>query len=498
MGDANVSAREPNQSWFGAEIQRREGAIEKPTNEAKVIEILTNKDRYPSPVRPVGSRHSMTECISARAPGDPEKWGTLVDMSEFVTLHDGTGAPDTNTLRVIPDPDATKGQGTVTVPAGRTFISVARELREKGWVFRVNTELGTLTMGAAACGATKDSSFPGESGQVCADVVGMRIVKPDGEVKDFKENAPELDALRCSYGLFGIVTEVTFRVYRFEYISLEHKGPVNLQLDDGLEASVAILRGQFADWLSGDSRAVFLYMFPFRDRIVAELREKPARGGGEMEEKSARLQIRNYFWEKGSEAWQRVSTTVGIRALKHTLQNAFDILLKESLGTVFKECQVNPVAQIVDFDKEDSKHRFTFSMWAFPEENFAEILPLYFKLCWDHEETYRSCLPHVSYHIAQDRSSLLSYSYYGNVWTLDPICPYDERMAAGWRTFLLKFNDFSRDHGGVPLLNQTPFLERRHVKDAFGDRLSKFEAKRRQFDPDGRMLNDYFAKLLAS
>ena len=32
-----------------------------------------------------------------------------------------------------------------------------------------------------------------------------------------------LPALRCSYGLFGIVTEVTFRVYRKYYISMEHR-----------------------------------------------------------------------------------------------------------------------------------------------------------------------------------------------------------------------------------------------------------------------------------
>lgn len=43
---------------------------------------------------------------------------------------------------------------------------------------------------------------------------------------------------------------------------------------------------------------------------------------------------------------------------------------------------------------------------------------------------FHSFLPHVSYHIGQDRSSLLSYSYDGDVWTLDPIASGEE---GGWR-----------------------------------------------------------------
>jgi FAD/FMN-containing dehydrogenase len=498
MADAKQGAlRGPNESWFGSPIQGPGGRIAKPTSEAEVIDILTQGDQFPSPVRPVGSRHSMTECISAKAVGDSTRWGTLVDMTGLTTLRDGTGGEGKDSLKVIPRPDGKEGR--VTVPAGRTFISVARELQEKNWVFRVNTELGTLTMGAAACGATKDSSFPGEFGQVCADVVGMRIVKPDGVPHDFiegisTEDDRKLGALRCSYGLFGIVTEVTFRVYPLEPISLEHDKvkPASEKF------TAAELRGFFKDWLRSSGRredtAVFLYLFPFRDRIVAELRRKPATAG-ELEEKSVRLQARNFFWEKGSHDWNDLAKMMPIDAVKRRLFDIFDKLLAESLDKVLRLSRVNPVAQIVDFDKDDPDHRFTFSMWAFPEADFPDILPQYLELCEEHEATYRSCLPHVSYHIAQDERSLLSYSRAGPVWTLDPICPEGEE---GWKPFLEKFNDFCSEKGGIPLLNQTPFLERRHVVRAFGaDLLGEFDAMRRQFDPTNRMLNDYFAKLLA-
>ncbi|MGB8432731.1 MAG: hypothetical protein WCE38_00530, partial [Burkholderiales bacterium] len=82
MADAKQGAlRGPNESWFGDPIQGPSGRIEKPTTEAKVIDILTKADQFPSPVRPVGSRHSMTDCISAKAVGDSDRWGTLVDMT---------------------------------------------------------------------------------------------------------------------------------------------------------------------------------------------------------------------------------------------------------------------------------------------------------------------------------------------------------------------------------------------------------------------------------
>ncbi|HJS76244.1 MAG TPA: hypothetical protein VJ778_02450, partial [Burkholderiales bacterium] len=163
---------------------------------------------------------------------------------------------------------------------------------------------------------------------------------------------------------------------------------------------------------------------------------------------------------------------------------------------------VSPVAQIVDFEKlaEESKGKtpkFTFSMWAFPTQPaggrpFAEILAEYFSFCKD-AEGFSPLLPQVSYHIEKDTSSLLSYSHQSDVWTLDPIAAEGE---PGWEKFAKAFNDRCSEWGGTPLFNQTPFLERRHVVRAFGDRLDRFEAARRRFDPGRRMLNDYFAKLL--
>jgi len=484
-------------SWFHEVIQHRDGVVATPTSESEIVDILRNPARFPAPVRPVGSRHSMTPCISARASAGPERWGSLVDMTSFTSLYDEGGKRTSESLRI----DWSANPVTVTVPAGRTFYDVAHELRHverenvRGLQFRVNTELGSLTMGAAACGATKDSSFPGEFGQVCHDAVGMRLIKPNGERHFLKEGDRDFDALRCSYGLFGIVTEVTYRVFPLEYISLKHE---KVRPEDGEAFTPRELKKHFHAWLDrdeagNDRNAVFLYLFPYRDRIAAEMRAKPATEG-EAHEESVRLEIRNRFWGKAAHSWEKFARRLPGEAGRKA-QDLFDKALSEYLAHVLRLDKVNPIAQVVDFDKRDQEHRFTFSMWAFPEDSFPEILPQYFDFCERREAIFRTGLPHVSYHIAKDESSLLSYSREGPVWTLDPIAPEN---ADGWEPFLREFNVFCSRNGGVPLLNQTPHLTREQVQRAFGKRLTEFEAARRRFDPGNRMLNAYFAELLGS
>ena len=478
---------DPTKSWFNEPIQARRDGIERPTNEAEVIAILRNAHAYPSPVRPVGSRHSMTPCISAQGPygaNTAAPWGTLVDMTRFVTLRADHPRAPRESLSV----EETAQGATVTVPAGRTFIDVAHELRKDyNLAFLINTELGTLTIGAAACGATKDSSFPGEFGQVCSDVVGMRVVHPNGEIGEYSEDnradQKTLKALRCSYGLLGIVTEVTFRVEKHKGISIRHE-----------KCKVKDFATQSAKWLR-EGNAVFLYLFPYDDdaHFVAELRKKPAPGTPELRS-STRLKTRNKLWGTGLHDIARAAGAVPSGARGATYA-ALDFFIETFFKPLQLDC-VSPVDQIVPFKPEDTEHRFTFSMWAFPAPEFARILPAYYGFCRKRERIFRAGLPHVSYHIAGDESSLLSYSRSGPVWTLDPICPDAEARGPGWERFLREFNDFCSAEHGVPLLNQTPFLERRHLERAFGDELSTFEAERRRFDPQNRMLNDYFARLL--
>lgn len=66
-----------------------------------------------------------------------------------------------------------------------------------------------------------------------------------------------------------------------------------------------------------------------------------------------------------------------------------------------------------------------------------------------------------------------------------------------WHQFLQQFNEFAFQRGGIPLLNQSPFVERKHVEAAYGARWQEFSDWVRSMDPAGRMLNPFFASLLS-
>ena len=104
-------------------------------------------------------------------------------------------------------------------------------------------------------------------------------------------------------------------------------------------------------------------------------------------------------------------------------------------------------------------------------------------------------MPLGSYHIRRDTSSILSYTHDEEIFSIDPIHAPDDIDA--WHDFLRRFNDFAHRRGGVPLLNQSPFIERRHVEAAYGQRWLEFSRWVATVDPGRRMLNPFFASLLS-
>ena len=246
--------------------------------------------------------------------------------------------------------------------------------------------------------------------------------------------------------------------------------------------------------LSHDEASYFLYLFPHIDRAVLETRQyldsAPERSLG------LTMNVRNRAWSRWVPAIGRASREVPISPLRRRTVNIKEQALVAFLTVFARGTTILPVEQIVDF--EDGAHEFTFSMWAFAEDQFAEILPRYRDFCLDFERKtgFRTHMPDGAYHMEQDASSLLSYSPDGPVWTLDPVTPLGREPL--WKDFLLAFNDFADHIGGRPLLNQTPYLTRAMVEKAFGaSRLERLRTLRGQVDPDNRLLNRYFAELLA-
>ena len=70
------------------------------------------------------------------------------------------------------------------------------------------------------------------------------------------------------------------------------------------------------------------------------------------------------------------------------------------------------------------------------------------------------------------------------------------RTEAAWQAFLKAFNDFAAQRNGIPLLNQSPFVQRQHVEAAYGQRWLDLTKWLGTMDPTKRMVNPFFAELL--
>ena len=93
-------------------------------------------------------------------------------------------------------------------------------------------------------------------------------------------------------------------------------------------------------------------------------------------------------------------------------------------------------------------------------------------------------MPLGSYFIRRDTGSLLSYTNDGDMFSIDPI--HSPTDGTAWSRFLEEFNEFAYQRKGIPLLNQSPFVQRKHVEAAYGDRMDGILRMGRKTDPEGR------------
>jgi hypothetical protein len=154
--------------------------------------------------------------------------------------------------------------------------------------------------------------------------------------------------------------------------------------------------------------------------------------------------------------------------------------------------------KIVNYERTPPSARYAFTFWAFPLADWVSNLKAYLEFAESHFKKYgfRCNLPLGSYFIRRDTSSLLSYSYHGDIISIDPIHACIDRDKVAWDYFLQEFNAWAHSRGGIPLLNQSPFVEKQHVVAAYGDRWQKLSDWVKTVDPKGRMLNPFFKELL--
>jgi FAD/FMN-containing dehydrogenase len=422
---------------------------------SEIQQVLMDARRYPSPVRPVGSGSSMTRCITANG-------GTQIDLSLMNRV-----------LKIERD--------QVTVQPGIALTELADVLSEEGLELVGGFDLASRTVGGAVSASGLEASMAGDVGQFASHVVQLKVLSPNGKKFVVSEKTKSLLALmRLSYGLLGVVYEVTLRVRPVQGFAVQ---TAKVSFKDF---------GKLGMKLTNATSGVKLYLLPFRDRIYFELR-RPAADADPGRKFAWRLKD----WAVYSalpEAARSLSMAVPIKQIRYPLIDSLSEFAQALVSNALLRSGSNSVEQTGRFNLLGGKSRFSYTTWAFPAAEFATTALAYKLFCKEYyaRTGFRCDMPTVGFRLNRDRSALLSPSFDSAMFTLSPL----STQADGWDDFVLDFADFAAKHHGVPLFNQTRNATPEVVSQRFGTRLAFFNKVRRQLDPHDRLVNQYFQSYL--
>jgi FAD/FMN-containing dehydrogenase len=453
---------------MGATLTNYDGSIKTtpqqiahPKTVAELQAILKDTATYPSPVRAMGSHHSLTPCAAST--------GTVIDMKG---------------LNKVSKIDA--AAGTFTAGAGLEMIEANRILREKRLQLLLNIEIGNLTLGSAACCHTKDSLDAVEFGQVSSYITAIKWVTPTGDLREVSETSdPKLMGLmRSSYGLAGVIYEVTIRIkpieiVRFNYEIIPTAELTQAKIDDTIahnqclvcwtigHTTVLQTRNAAAtlerDWLAGSRQFGWNFLGAFLARAVSQIRPEGP-DAAPLDEAGAAIELGFYR-------------------------------LIQGLGGFTLE---DP-DKMIDYSHSPPKARYAFTFWAFPRKDWVKNVQGYLDFADAHfaQTGFRCNMPLGAYFVRKDRGSLLSYTHDGDAFSLDPIHAPSARDQEAWNRFLDAFNTWASPRQGIPLLNQSPRVTKAQAVAAYGARWTEFSQWVKTVDPQARMVNEFFAGLLA-
>jgi len=448
-------------NWNRSADSKPEVVVE-PRSVAELQEIVRTATRLP--IRPAGELHSVNACFAADG-------GTQVRMGAFRSS--------------VVDPP-----GSITVGAGVTLIEMRDALRPHGLELPVTPEIGNATAGSVACSGTKDSSLferppvtghePALApafGQVGSAVTQVRMI--DAEGHDLTLSGAALRDIRSSYGLRGIIHEVTFQVQPAVPLRYSHD-LITFAADDPPTVEAVF----------GDAEAVLAFLEPYRPGILVERRRR-APGAVIGHEDVLKRKIRDHLWEWGASEATTVLTTVGhvFDPLAHLTS-----VLTEELGSLFDRVRElgraphvsasDKLLQIFDLltpkvlqalhgftaYRSDSNIQFTrdrvtffdFTFWAYPVSQWRRVVTDFIAFCARNRPKFRPALFTEVYFICADDRSRLAFAPQEHAFTLDMV--HNEPNHPEWHALNEAYNEFAVSHGARPLLNQTKRLpETPHV-----------------------------------
>jgi FAD/FMN-containing dehydrogenase len=426
-----------------------------PTQVKEIRDALNPESRYLPPFRPMGANSSATECTSSLA-------GTVIDVSALTEIKHIDAYGD-----------------TVTVQAGARIGDLAHALAKQGLELAGAHDLMSRTVGGAVAGACIGPAFGDDGALFATQVKSLRLITPNGKPIQIKHDQKNLlHAFRLSFGMLGVIYEVTLNVRPIRVFSVTHKRCTFSQF-----AAVA-------ERLSQADVGLKYFLLPFRDRVYLDIRRYTAEARS-----GHRIPWKVKDWGESTvlpQVFKSLSLVVPVAGVRYRLIDVISKLSQGIVSTRLVNSGSNSTAQISSTKGDCPTDRLHYSTWFFPATDFAIVVQAYREFCLRiHKQTgFRCDMPTIGFRVSQDRSSWLSPSFDEPMIALRAI----STQLKGWEDFAIDFGDFARHWGGIPAFNQTREIPADYPGQVFGSRLDVFRKVRRQFDPENRMMNSFLSQ----
>jgi len=413
--------------------------------------ILGPGSPYSAPFRPRGSGTSGTDCNASTL-------GTVIDMTAMNRIG-----------------EVNAGDGSVTVQAGARIRDVVAALAQAGLQLDYCHDIPHRTVGGAVAGGSLGPSMRGQCAYFSSQVTGLKVVTPVGRVVEASNAQPEvLNMLRLSYGMLGVIYEVTLRARPMQVFSATQKA-----------CSLEQFLGGMPTLARSDVGLKYTFL-PFRNRVFVNLRRVDGKAS-----KARKLPWKLKAWSEGravpaiGNAMRYVVPVPRLRySLVDKLAGAADKAVNSRLVSRgdAASAQLGPKRALP----------FNRATWLFPADGFAEILRDYAEFCAGVREDsgFRCDLPSYGYLVRQDQAAALSPTFDGDAFSLTAV----STSARGWQDFTIDFGEFARQRRGAPLMNLSPEAPPDSARSVFGKRMDYFRSLRRQTDPENRLMNSFLSR----
>lgn len=422
-----------------------------PANLADLMRCFDPANEVTTPIRVRGSGSASTDCNSCST-------GTIVD----------TTALD----RIV---GIDNYEHTVTVEAGVRLGTLVAALAEQGLELVGNHDQMQRTVGGAVASPCMGPGIGSQAAYLSTQVVSMKVVTSVGQLMNVSNQQQHLlNAFRLSYGMLGVIYEVTLHVRPAATFSASHRRMTFDTFSDVINR------------LAGRDVGLKFYAMPYMDRIYLDLRRYETSPGNSY---APPWKIKD--WGESTvlpHVFKSLNRVVPIPSVKYRLMDSISAATHDLVNTRLVKNGNNNTST----GRKRKPRNLMHSTWCFPASDFSVVIKAYGEFCRNTLETsgYRTDLPAAGFRVSKDTSALLSPSFDEPLIALQ----ISSTQEKGWEDFVIDLAQFAENWGGTPLFNQSRSMRAEYGTQMYSNRLEFFRKIRRQLDPQNRLLNPFLAQ----